>query len=288
MNWFLIAYGTAFLWGSSSVLAKIGTVRISPRRMLLTVGITLFIFYWIIWRFFGTPFPPGNYLFPLFSEGSAAIAFIFYYKALEEAPVSLVSPIASSAVIISVLIGVFVFKNPITNIQIASICSITIGIILLTIKDLRFTEKQKNNWFIPALYAMIGWGIWGGFSGIAVKIVKPININLFFAFLALPIWIVYYLITGRLRKRGENRTTRHTLPPRKDYLFAVGSALVSSTGSILYYIAVNLSYVSLVIPVCNLHPLISVIYDVFNKNYPKLHQWIGIIMIISGLFFIQR
>ncbi len=284
MNWFLVALGTAFLWGNSAVLAKIGTVRLSPRRMILTVGVTFFIFYLIIWRFLGSPFPRGNYLFPLFSEGCAAIAFIFYYKALKEGPVSLVTPITSSSIIISVLIGVFIFKNPITNIQIATICSITAGIILLTIKDFRF---NKGRWVIPALSAMIGWGIWGGFSGIAVRIVKPININLFFSFITLPIWIPYYLITGRGKGQTENRATTATEPPPKDFLFAVGSAIVSGTGSLLFYIAVNLSHVSLVIPVSNLHPLISIIYDICNHNYPKFHQWIGIILILTGLFFIQ-
>ncbi|MCK4528400.1 EamA family transporter [candidate division WOR-3 bacterium] len=55
----------------------------------------------------------------------------------------------------------------------------------------------------------------------------------------------------------------------------------------LFYIAVDLSYVSLVIPVASLHPLVAVIYDIFNHKAPKPHQWIGIILIISGLFFIQ-
>ena len=285
MNWFLIASLTAFLWGSSAVFAKIGTVKISPRRMLMTVGITISIFYLFIWKFWGSPFPIGNYLFPVLSEGSAAFGFIFYYKALEHAPVSLISPITSSAIIISVLIGVLLFKNPITSIQILSISSIVIGIILITIRDFRFI---KGNWVIKALGAMLCWGIWGGFSGIAVRIVKPININLFFAFIAIPIWSIYFLFTGRKERNKSKRIIQIYSPLKRDYLFAIGSALISSAGSILYYIAVNISYVSLVIPVANLHPLVSIFYDVINRNYPKIHQWFGIIMILIGLFFIQK
>jgi transporter family protein len=285
MNWFLIASLTAFLWGSSAVFAKIGTVKISPRRMLMTVGITISILYSIIWKFWGSPFPAGNYLFPILSEGSAAIGFIFYYKALEHAPVSLISPVTSSAIIISVLIGVLLFKNPITTIQILSISSIVIGIILIAIKDFRFI---KGNWAIKAMGAMLCWGIWGGFSGIAVRIVRPININLFFAFIAIPIWSIYFLFTGRKEGNKSKRIIKFYSPLKKDYLFAIGSALISSAGSILFYIAVNISYVSLVIPVANLHPLVSIIYDIINRNYPKIHQWIGIIMILIGLFFIQK
>jgi transporter family protein len=285
MDWFLIASLTAFLWGSSAVFAKIGTVKISPRRMLMTVGITISILYSIIWKFWGSPFPVGNYLFPIVSEGFAALGFIFYYNALEHAPVSLISPITSSAIIISVLIGVLLFKNPITTIQILSISSIVIGIILITIKDFRFI---KGNWVIKALGAMLCWGIWGGFSGIAVRIVRPININLFFAFIAIPIWSIYFLFTGRKERNKNKRIIKFYSPLKKDYLFAIGSALISSAGSILYYIAVNISYVSLVIPVANLHPLVSIIYDIINRNYPKIHQWIGITMILIGLFFIQK
>ncbi len=282
MNWLLLAGGTAFFWGSSTVLAKVATIRLSPKRMLMTYGITSFIFYWFIWRLLGSPFPEGNYLFPLLSEGCAAISFIFYYKALEKGPISLIAPLTSSGVILSVLIGVFVFHNSITHIQIGAISSIITGIILLTINEFRF---NKGKWIIPALITTIGWGIWGGFSEIAVSIVKPFNLNLFFAGIALLIWIPYYFLTDIKEKR--NKITQTIVESPRDYTFGIGSAIVCGIGSILFYIAVDLSYVSLVIPVASLHPLVAVIYDIFNHKAPKPHQWIGIILIISGLFFIQ-
>jgi len=288
MNWFVISIATAFFWGSSAVLAKIGTIRLSPRRILFTVGVTSFIFYLSIWIIFGSPFLPGNYLFPLLSEGCAAVSFIFYYKALEEAPVSLIAPITSSGIVISILIGVFVFHNPITKIQVAAIFSITAGIILLSIKDIQFKNGiWEGKWIIPALITMIGWGIWGGFSEISVRIVKPFNLNLFFAALALLIWTPYYLITGLKKKQKDNRIINPRLVKPRDFLFAISSAVVSDTGSVLFYLAVDISYVSLVIPVASLHPLVSVVYDIYNRNFPKPHQWIGIILILAGLFFIQ-
>lgn len=279
MNWFFISIFTALLWGSATVLAKIGTVRLSPRKMLLTFGVTAFIYYYILWRFLGTPFPAGNYTIPLISEGSAAIAFIFYYRSLELAPASLVAPITSAGIIISVLIGMIVFDNPVSGIQMVSVFAIVFGIILLTIKEFRF---NKGRWVIYALLAMIGWGIWGGLSGKAVSIVKPININLFFAGMALIFWIPYYLITGINQKQKNSRKVDH-----RDFLFGVGSAVFSCSGSALFYIAVNLSYVSLAIPVSNLHPMVSVIFDTINGKPPKVHQWAGIIMILAGLFFIR-
>lgn len=285
MNWLTVAGSTALFWGGSSILAKIGTIRLRPRRMLLTYGLTITIFYWIVWELFGTPFPPGNYLFPLLSEGCAAISFIFYYRALERGPVSLIAPLTSSSIIISILIGVFVFKNPITSVQIFSISSITIGIILLTLKKLKFTGvKREENWVFPAFLAMLGWGIWGGFSEISVDIVRPINLNLFFAVVALLIWTPYFFIK-KAREKRENYSSGR--PDKKNYLFAAGSAFLSGSGSLLFYIAVNMTYVSLVIPVSNLHPLVSILYDIFKKNYPRLHQWVGIALILTGLFFIN-
>jgi len=111
MNWFPLALLAAAGWGFGNVIGRAGVIRLKPHSMLIFYGITLMAFYFVVWLFIGKPFTRTNYLFPLLSEGTGAIAFIFYYRAMELAPASVIVPVTSSYIIISVLIGVFLFTT---------------------------------------------------------------------------------------------------------------------------------------------------------------------------------
>jgi len=273
MNWFIFSIFSAFAWGGAIILEKLGVIRISPPRFLMFQGIIYLVFYFIVWRFLGTKFPRGNYLFPILSEGCAALAFIFFFSALKEAPASLIVPINSFYMVIGILIGKFLFHNIISFRQSTGIFLSVIGILLLTIKDISF---KKGSWIWAALITMILWGVWAGFSDMSVRIVRPINLNLFFSFMGILIWTPYYFLYRKKEANGDKR----------GYLFGAGSSLLSGTGSIFFYFAIFHSNVSLVIPVANIYPLFSVIFGVTIGERPSLFQWIGFPFVISGLFLI--
>jgi len=189
MNWFPLALLAAAGWGFGNVIGRAGVIRLKPHSMLIFYGITLMMaFYFVVWLFIGKPFTRTNYLFPLLSEGTGAIAFIFYYRAMELAPASVIVPVTSSYIIISVLIGVFLFHNPISSKQILAISLIFAGIIFLMFPETRF---KKGRWLIFAGLATLFWGIWGGFTEMSVRYLWPMNLNLFFTFIAIPIWLPY-------------------------------------------------------------------------------------------------
>jgi uncharacterized membrane protein len=184
-------------------------------------------------------------------------------------------PITSSYIVISILIGKFILKNDITEKQAIAVILIVLGIIILSFKEFRF---EKGNYVIFAVIATILWGIWGGLSDISVRIVKPVNLNLFFSLIGIFVWGIYLIFT---------RKSIHFNFPKNVLFLSVLSAFFSALGSIFFYFSVLKSNVTLAIPVANMYPLFTIIIGIlFLKEKVHKRQIIAFPLILTGLLLI--
>lgn len=275
MNWFISGIITALFWGLGGIFSRGSLKKIPYNLSLFIFGLSILTFYLIAWIFLGTKFPKGNYLIPFISEFSATLGYILFYIALSKKGASSVVPITSSYIVISILIGKFILKNNITMKQSIAVILIVTGILIISFKEFKF---EKGNYVVFALFATILWGIWGGLSDIAVRIVKPVNLNLFFSMIGVPVWGIYLLLT-----KNEIKTDF----PKKTILLCVLSALFSAVGSILFYFSVLKANVTLAIPVANMYPFFTIIIGIlFLKEKIKKRQLIAFPFILTGLFLI--
>uniref|UniRef100_A0A7C4YCI9 DMT family transporter n=1 Tax=candidate division WOR-3 bacterium TaxID=2052148 RepID=A0A7C4YCI9_UNCW3 len=275
MNWFISGIITALTWGIAGIFSR-GSLKSIPHNLSLIIfGISILFFYSIAWFIFGTPFPKGNYIIPFISEFAATLGYIFFYIALSKKGASSIVPITSSYIVISILIGKFILKNDITEKQTIAVILIVLGIIILSFKEFRF---EKGNYVIFAVIATILWGIWGGLSDISVRIVKPVNLNLFFSLIGIFVWGIYFIFT---------RKSMHFNFPKNVLFLSVLSAFFSALGSILFYFSVLKSNVTLAIPVANMYPLFTIIIGIlFLKEKVHKRQIIAFPLILTGLLLI--
>lgn len=275
MNWFISGIITALFWSLGGIFSRGSLKKIPYNLSLFIFGLSILTFYFIAWVFLGTKFPKGNYLIPFISEFSATLGYILFYIALSKKGASSVVPITSSYIVISILIGKFLLKNEITMKQSIAVILIVTGILIISFKEFRF---EKGNYVVFAICATILWGIWGGLSDIAVRIVKPVNLNLFFSMIGVPVWGIYLLLTKKEIKTDF---------PMKTILLCVLSALFSAVGSILFYFSVLKANVTLAIPVANMYPFFTIIIGIlFLKEKIKKRQLIAFPFILTGLFLI--
>ncbi len=271
---FLLAGLSAFFYGASAPLSKISTEKLNPIRALFYYGIFSCIIYFIIWMFFGIPFHK-NLLIPIITEACAAFGFVFYYIALEKSMSSLMVTFTSSYVIISILIGIFIFGERLSKMETIGMPILILGIFLLGWKN----EKSNNKeWLLPSILAVILWGIWGGLSGKAVAIAGPFNVALIFGITAVVIWTPLFFI-----KRGN--------PPKENkngILFSILTALVMDAGGVAFYSALRFAPVSLVVPITNLYPASGIIFGLLIGERPARIQLFAFIPVLIGLFLVAR
>lgn len=275
MTWILSGVFTAFFWGLGGIFSR-GSLRKIPYNIALFIfGLSILTFYFIAWIIWGTKFPEGNYLIPIISEFSATLGYIFFYIALSKKGASSVVPITSSYIIISTLIGKFILKNEITLKQGIAVIFIIIGILIISFKEFKF---ERGNYVIFALCATMLWGIWGGLSDIAVRTVKPVNLNLLFSILGVFVWGLYLVFTKK---------SIHFNYPKRNVFLAILSAFFSAIGSILFYFTVFKSNVTLAIPLANMYPFFTVIIGImFLRERIKKTQILAFPFLLIGLFFL--
>lgn len=125
--------------GVGDFLSKIGVVRQGPYDFLLTLAVA----YLLVNGFNAvldkeglkqSPFRyPQLFIFTFLGTGLVELGLIALSLAFEKGPASLVSPIASSSIVVTIILAALFLREKITRTQLGGVLATIIGIILVSI-----------------------------------------------------------------------------------------------------------------------------------------------------------
>ncbi len=132
---------------------------------------------------------------------------------------------------------------------------------------------RTPSWFIPAIMAMILWGVWGVLQKLATNHMPPRNVYLVSALGALAVVLVL-VSTSRFPLTVSAEGT----------LFAVIAGICSAVGGLLFLHAVSKGEASVVITFTALYPVVSIILSfVLFREMVTLKQGIGIVLALLSM-----
>lgn len=282
----LAGFLSMFGWGISDFLAAKSSRKIG---YILTSFWTQIVFLFIPLIYFLVKFSTFNiniipqFLFFLLPAGFLfLIGSLAFYKGFEEGQVSLVSPMAGSWVIITVILSLIFLKEILEINQIMAIILIIIGIILISINAKKLFKIKKLNIFRgikEGLVAMFGWGL------ALFLIIPPSRVLGWF----LPVFLmrsfeILFLASYMIFDRQSFKINFQ--PPILTLILVTG--LLDMVAFFAYSFGVKGDYVSLIAPVAASFPLVAVILaKIFLKEQFLLNQVFGIVSIITGLILIS-
>jgi len=269
-------------WGSADAFTKkltnkVGAYHSVLYRSLFSALILLFASLY----FTGTIFPSLNVFFLLLGISFIGyLAYVFYVKGIEAGNVSVISPIAHSSVIVTVLLSLFFFRESITLLQAIAMAVIITGVILISFK---YSELKKSRKRIKglgfALATLVGWGLLFFLWKLPLSYTSPFIA----AFYIEALIFIFALISAIPLKKK-------LLAPKTDKITGILALFVGTVlaiGSLFYTLGINLEFVSLVAPIAAASPFIAVIFSrIFLKEMLELNQKIAVAMIIIGLIVI--
>src|SRR3989344_6906350 len=136
-------------WGTAIFLAALASRKFGNFLTLFWmqlfgfhVGAVFFIFNFKSFAYFSIP---QNIPLLLIVAMLQVIAYLAFYKGLEKAQVSLVSPIGAAWGLVTAVLGVIFLKEKLSGTQILSIGFIVVGILLLSININDFIKLKKIN-----------------------------------------------------------------------------------------------------------------------------------------------
>lgn len=139
MSWVVWGLFGGFCNGVGDFLSKIGVVRTGPYNFLLAlaIGYVLSIGVNLLFDRKGirrSPWKaPKLFIYTLIGTGFVEVGLIALNLAFETGPASLVSPIISSSIVVTVILAALFLKEKVTKIEFLGLITTISGIILLSV-----------------------------------------------------------------------------------------------------------------------------------------------------------
>lgn len=272
-----------FGYGLNNAISKVPVKKVGEVKTIFYRNVFISIIYLIVLIIF---LQKANFDFQFILIAFAIsllgyIPFVSFYKALEKGSLGIVSPIANSSVIITILFSVLFFKESLNFIQILSIISVIIGIFLISLdfKNLKSSSFLRLSTGVPyALLSCFLWGIVFFLFKIPVNILGPI----------LTSFIIEFGITIFSALHLKIQKISFALPSRQmlKYIFLV--SIFGAIGTLSFTFGISIYNVSIIAAIAFANPLIAVIYGKFiYKEKLKLQQWLAIGIILCGIVLIS-
>ncbi|MBI5060886.1 MAG: DMT family transporter [Candidatus Aenigmarchaeota archaeon] len=205
-------------------------------------------------------------------------AYLVFYKGLKYGPISIVSPIASSATVLTVLLSILLFGESLTSLQMTAIIIIITGAVLASVKWGAEKIKIVSYGVLLAIITALGWGVAFPLMKINMNVVGPI-----FTLLIVRFFSIIFLSAYAAAKR--DRPKNYDINVWK-YLIVIG--LIDAAAFLAYYIGVSMDYLSIISPISTCYPAVTVVLAyVFLKERIQNSQKIGIFLILAGLILIS-
>lgn len=283
--WILYACLSSFFAGITAILAKCGIKETDSDVATAIRTCIVLIFSWIMAMMTSSIDEllhiSGYTLFFLVLSGIATGAsWLCYFHALQLGDVNKVVPIDKSSTVLTILLAVLLFHEPMTLIKGIAIIAIAIGTyLMISKKETNSTtpasKSRYNTWLI---YAVLS-AVFASATSILGKIgITDIDSNLG---TAIRTTVVLFMAWGMVYVKGKQKYIKHI--NKKELNFIVLSGIATGASWLFYYHALQLGVTSAVVSIDKLSIIITMIFSwlVFKEQFPKKVLF-GILLIVLG------
>lgn len=280
--WIAFAFGSAFLAGVTSILAKSGIRKTDSTVATAIRTIIVLIFSWIMVFITGSQNQIGaiggkTLLFLILSGIATGVSWLCYFKALQLGDINKVVPIDKSSIVLTILLAFLLLGEPIGLLQ-------GIGVLLIGVGTFLMIEKKAETNGVPVqgkrwmLYAF-GSAIFASLTSILGKIgIEGVESNLGTAIRTAVVLVMAWIMVLVM---GKAQAVREISV--KELSFICLSGFATGASWLCYYRALQDGLASVVVPIDKLSILVTVAFSwlVFHEKLTARSGW-GLALIVAG------
>lgn len=279
--WVLMAAGSAFFAGVTSILAKCGIRKTDSTVATALRTIVVLLMSCLMVLICGsadqiTQISGKAWLFLVLSGLATGGSWLCYFRALQLGDVNKVVPVDKSSTVLSMLMAFILFHEELSPLKAVCLVMITAGIFLMIEKKKTDAPEKRSMKWIP--YAVMS-AVFAALTSILGKIgIDGVESNLGTAIRTAVVLVMAWLmvlVTGKAPKvRGLDK---------RKLLFIALSGLATGASWLCYYRALQTGLVSVVVPIDKLSILVTVLfsYIVFHEKLTK-RSAIGLALLTAG------
>lgn len=275
MSLFLFLAIVTLSWGIGNVLVKKGFQKLSPWQTYALDAIFIAFPLWIGYGLLNAgnikPVTPMAILSAVF----VSIIYALFYYTINLGQIGLTSPIIATYPVFTLALA-FLFLGERLNFMAAiGIFLALIGVILISLPSkIKF---KLENWVYLSLLTSLGYGISGYLGKLAVDDVGNITYLVILAVTQVVVVLIWRLFVP------------DPIPKMKikNIGFSFAGIVLFNLGNIVYYIALEKSLASIVVPLSNTYITIIAILSVLCLHEKiSLLQLVGIGSVVAGVILV--
>jgi len=249
--WLPFSVATIVIVGFGQVFAKETRAATTSPNLLLMLGAHMFALmmpYWLLSGEIGGHDPSAWSQAALAAVLSAA-AYVSYYEALRYGKISIVGTVAGAYAPWTVILALMFLGESLSYGECAGIALVVIGMLIFTYSA--DDDGQKKTELRGIALALLSFFLWGTSAVVAKDAITEIGNTNFVGVFGLVVpsaWVVYWLLVAK----GKFER------PRTDLRILELSMLCLAAGAITIYIAFENGPVSIVSPVSNTYPIVTI------------------------------
>ncbi|MDY3771771.1 MAG: EamA family transporter [Candidatus Faecousia sp.] len=279
--WIVVAFGSAFFAGVTSILAKCGIRKTDSTVATAIRTIVVLIFSWLMVFVVGSQKQIGRIegktlLFLVLSGLATGASWLCYFKALQLGDINKVVPIDKSSTILTILLAFLFLHEAVSLPKIIGVVLIAIGTFLMIEKrDVNPGQAKGKGWL---LYA-VGAAVFASLTSILGKVgISGVESNLGTAIRTVVVLAMSWVMVFAT---GKQKTVRNI--PKKELGFICLSGLATGASWLCYYRALQDGLASVVVPIDKLSILVTILFSylVFRERLSK-RAFAGLLAIVVG------
>jgi transporter family protein len=275
--WLPFSLATIFLYGLGQVFAKETRTGVSSANYLLIFSVHILVIWGVYWLLLSGPtdHPFAAWLEAVVAAALSGGAFIAYYEALKRGKVSIVGTVAGAYAPWTVILALVFLGEGMSVAEGFGVALVVSAMLVFSYRQGNGEERKTE--LLGIVFAMCSFLLWGTSAAMSKGVITEIGQTDFIGVYALvcpAMWFVYWLITTRGRFEM----------PRANVRVLELSMLFLAFGGITMYVAFANGNVSIVSPITNLYPVLTIAAaKVRLREHLTSRQYVALAMLVVAI-----
>lgn len=270
-------------WGISDFIQSLMIRQLGTAKTMLVRNIFTFVVASLLGAYLllsqQLRFDANAVLIITCSSAAYVLGYYFYMRGCEVGNLTLVSPIASTYSLVTILFSIIFLQERLAPAAWIAVSIIFIGIVMTSGNIFR-SLRGGSQGFLQAILAMVGFGVAFFILGFSAKTLDVNNAFFYSAFTQAVLFSLLALSRNGKLEKGD--VTKH-----RWLIFFVHSLLVNA-GWVFYIFASKVGDLSLVTPISSVYSGVTVLLAIaINREITTVGQKVGIGTVLVGVFLLS-
>lgn len=263
-------------WSIGTILVKKSFAKLTPWQTYAFDAVFVALPLWLIYGYLNNGHLINTTPLAFTSAFIISIVYAIYYYAIYSGPLGLTTLIIATYPVFAVILSFLFLSERLNLFATIGIALTMAGIILISLPG-KFRLKLEK-WTLLSLSVSFGYGLTAYTGKLAVSQVGNATYMMILSITQVMVIVLWRIFIKDPLPKFNAKTL--ALP-------ALGILLLN-IGNIAYYIALESGLASIVVPLSNSYIVLLVILSVILlKEKIMLHQYLGIIIVVTGVILIN-